>query len=137
MHDFCVTEHFTILFEGSMNIRPLRMLRGDHPLKYDASQVARFGLMRRGGALGTAAKTDMDTGVEAEDPKDITWCDCGAAEMVYHFVNAWEDDVRGDIVVVGVREDGFFHGALAANGTREWIQSTLVEGKAVPRMHEW
>ena len=57
--------------------------------------------------------------------------------MVYHFVNAWEDDRTGQIVIVGVREDGFFHGALAATGTRSWITSTLKEGKSVPRLHEW
>lgn len=57
--------------------------------------------------------------------------------MVYHFVNAWEDSLTGEIVIVGVREDGFFHGALAATGTRNWITNTLQEGKSVPRLHEW
>ena len=127
MHDFCVTKKYTILFEGSMNIRPLRMLAGKHPLKYDGSQRARFGVMRR--REGDAA--------EAAGGEEVVWCDCCAAEMVYHFVNSWEDDATGEIVVVGVREDGFFHGALAANGTREWIRGTLAENQAVPRMHEW
>jgi len=127
MHDFCVTEHYTVLFEGSMNIRPLRMLNGQHPLQYDPSQMARFGVMRR----------DYEGNGETLVAEDIAWCDCGGAEMVYHFVNAWEDDATGEIVVVGVREDGFFHGALSATGTREWITSTLAEGISVPRMHEW
>ena len=38
---------------------------------------------------------------------DVTWCECAEPEMVYHFVNAWEDDRTGHIVIVGVREDGF------------------------------
>ena len=44
MHDFCVTARRVVLFEGSMNIRPTRMLGGNHPLRYDDSQTARFGL---------------------------------------------------------------------------------------------
>jgi len=122
IHDFCVTENYTVIFEGSMNIRPLRMLKGVHPLQYDRSQLARFGILQRQ-CDGTMS--------------DVTWCECAEPEMVYHFVNAWEDDRTGHIVIVGVREDGFFHGALAATGTRSWITSTLKEGKSVPRLHEW
>ena len=123
MHDFCITDKHVVLFEGSMNIRPLRMLAGKHPLQYDTSQRARFGVARRG--------------ADAGDDEEIIWCECGAHEMVYHFMNAWEDEASGEIVVVGVREDGFFHGALAANGTREWIRDTLARGDSVPRVHEW
>lgn len=122
MHDFCVTLNYTVLFEGSMNIRPFRILNGDHPLKYDQCQRARFGIMRRDG---------KDTA------GDVEWCECTTAQMVYHFVNAWEDESTGEIVVTGVREDGFFHGALAARGAREWINKALDEDKCVPRMHEW
>ena len=122
MHDFCLTEHYTVLFEGSMNIRPLRMVKGVHPLQYDRSQLARFGVIRRD---------------KQGNMSEVVWCECADAEMVYHFVNAWEDSETGEIVVVGVREDGFFHGALAATGTREWITETLKKGTAVPRMHEW
>ena len=57
--------------------------------------------------------------------------------MVYHFINAWEDEDTGEIVIVGVREDGFFLGALAANGTRECISNKLKVGRSVPRIHEW
>ena len=122
MHDFCVTKKYTVLFEGSMNIRPLRMFRGEHPLQYDEDQVARFGLLKRGGV---------------ENSEKVVWCDCSTAEMVYHFINAWEDEDTGEIVIVGVREDGFFLGALAANGTREWISNKLKVGRSVPRIHEW
>ena len=57
--------------------------------------------------------------------------------QVYHFINAYECEETGTVVVTGVREDGFFHGALAANGTREWIEEALRRGEAVPRVHEW
>ena len=124
MHDFCVTARRVVLFEGSMNIRPTRMLGGNHPLRYDDSQTARFGL----------ADLDPATGAVVGD---VRWCECSSAQMVYHFINAYECEETGSVVVTGVREDGFFHGALAANGTREWIEEALRRGEAVPRVHEW
>ena len=124
MHDFCVTTKRVVLFEGSMNIRPLRMLSGQHPLRYDQTQNARFGFAARCPVSGDA------TG-------EVTWIDCGCHQMVYHFINAWEDSVTGNVVVVGVREDGFFHGALQANGTHKWIKDAFEKGEATPRVHRW
>ena len=124
MHDFCVTTKRVVLFEGSMNIRPARMLGGNHPLRYDGGQTARFGLADRDPVTGAVVG-------------DVRWCDCSGAQMVYHFINAYECEETGNVVVTGVREDGFFHGALAANGTREWIREALRRGDAVPRAHEW
>ena len=124
MHDFCVTTKRVVLFEGSMNIRPARMLGGNHPLQYDEAQTARFGLADRDPVTGDVVG-------------DVRWCDCAGAQMVYHFINAYECEESGNVVVTGVREDGFFHGALAANGTREWIREALRRGDAVPRAHEW
>ena len=124
MHDFCVTAKRIVLFEGSMNIRPTRMLGGKHPLMYDPKQRARFGLADR----------DPSTGAVVGD---VRWCECSCAQMVYHFINAYECEETGNVVVTGVREDGFFHGALAANGTRQWIEEALASGDAVPRVHEW
>ena len=124
MHDFCVTAKRIVLFEGSMNIRPTRMLGGNHPLMYDPKQRARFGLADR----------DPSTGAVVGD---VRWCECSCAQMVYHFINAYECEESGNVIVTGVREDGFFHGALAANGTRQWIKEALASGDAVPRVHEW
>jgi carotenoid cleavage dioxygenase-like enzyme len=89
MHDFCVTQNYTVLFEGSMNIRPLRMLKGSHPLQYDGAQVARFGLIRRAAGAAAGAGAAGGEGAADADAEEVVWCDCGAAEMVYHFVNAW------------------------------------------------
>ena len=128
VHDFCVTTRHVVLFEGSMNIRPLRMAALRHPLAYDETQKARFGVLRRR-ANGTIPGVEVD--------EDVVWCECESHEMVYHFVNAWEDEGSGEIVVTGVREDGFFHGALRARGTREWIADALNAGERTPRVHEW
>jgi carotenoid cleavage dioxygenase-like enzyme len=128
VHDFCVTTRHVVLFEGSMNIRPLRMAGLRHPLAYDETQKARFGVLRRR-ANGTIPGVEVD--------EDVIWCECESHEMVYHFVNAWEDEGSGEIVVTGVREDGFFHGALRAKGTRAWIADALTAGERTPRVHEW
>ena len=111
-----------------MNIRPLAWPALRHPLAYDETQKARFGVLRRR-ANGTIPGVEVD--------EDVVWCECESHEMVYHFVNAWEDEGSGEIVVTGVREDGFFHGALRARGTREWIADALNAGERTPRVHEW
>ena len=93
---------------------------------YDDSQSQR--------ALGSPSPRIRATGAVVGD---VRWCECSSAQMVYHFINAYECEETGSVVVTGVREDGFFHGALAANGTREWIEEALARGEAVPRVHEW
>jgi len=87
VHDFCVTTRHVVLFEGSMNIRPLRMAALRHPLAYDETQKARFGVLRRR-ANGTIPGVEVD--------EDVVWCECESHEMVYHFVNAWEDEGSGE-----------------------------------------
>ena len=123
MHDFCITEHFTIIFEGSMDIKPLRQVFGKHPLQYNEEKKARFGVINRG--------------VSASD---VTWFSCSSAQMVYHFVNAWEEyNAQGEqmIVIVGVREDGFFHAAMRSNGASAWVKQAVKTGCKIPRVHEW
>jgi len=123
MHDFCVTENFTILFEGSMDIKPIRQVLGQHPLQYNESKRARFGVMNR-----------------SAQATNITWFACTSPQMVYHFVNSWEDEnEQGEklIVIIGVREDGFFQEAMRANGSSGWIQDAVRRGDKIPRVHEW
>ena len=123
MHDFCVTEKYTILFEGSLDIKPIRQFFGRHPLQYNNDKRARFGVFSR----------DSDTPLSK-------WFDCSDAQMVYHFINSWEETNaygQEEIVIIGVREDGFFHNALKARDTRDWITRTLEENMKLPRVHEW
>ena len=103
MHDFCVTEKYTILFEGSLDIKPIRQFFGRHPLQYNNDKSARFGVFSRDANVPLAK-----------------WFDCSCAQMVYHFINSWEEtnaNGQEEIVITGVREDGFFHNALKARDT--------------------
>ena len=123
MHDFCVTEKYTILFEGSLDIKPIRQFFGRHPLQYNNDKNARFGVFSRDSNVPLAK-----------------WFDCSCAQMVYHFINSWEEtnaNGQEEIVITGVREDGFFHNALKARDTRDWITRTLEEDLNLPRVHEW
>ncbi len=122
MHDFCVTEHFTILFEGSMDIKPVRQLLGKHPLQYNEDKRARFGVLNR------------DT-----QSTSVTWFNCSSSQMVYHFINSWEEKNEKNeqlIVITGIREDGFFQEAMRSNGSSEWIKDAVRVNK-IPKVHEW
>jgi carotenoid cleavage dioxygenase-like enzyme len=126
MHDFTVTKSFTVLFEGSMDIEPSRQFFGQNPLQYNHERNARFGLIPR-------SNIDSSHG-------EPMWIECESPQTVFHFVNAWEEmDENNDLVVVviGVREDGFFHNALQANGARKWTKKAVQAGDTVPRLHEW
>uniref|UniRef100_A0A6T5T6P3 GST N-terminal domain-containing protein n=1 Tax=Ostreococcus mediterraneus TaxID=1486918 RepID=A0A6T5T6P3_9CHLO len=126
MHDFVVTNKYTILYEGSMDIEPVRQIIGRHPLQYNENRIARFGLLPRD-------EVNSKHG-------DVVWYDCSSAQSVFHFVNAWEEIDENDnlvIVIIGVREDGFFHNALKAKGARDWIKSATLKQEPIPRMHEW
>lgn len=126
MHDFVVTENFTILYEGSMDIVPGRQLSGKNPLQYNVARRARFGIIERN--------------VHDSSHGEVQWIECSTHQSVFHFVNAWEEmDEDGNLVLVvtGVREDGFFHHALQANGSRKWVKDAVGKGDCIPRLHEW
>jgi len=123
MHDFCVTEHFTVLFEGSMDIKPLRQLFGEHPLQYNFQKAARFGVINR-----------------SSNSTNVTWFNCSSAQMVYHFINSWEEINEENeqlLVITGVREDGFFQEAMRPSGSRQWVENAVHVEKNTPRVHEW
>jgi len=123
MHDFCVTEHFTILFEGSMDIKPIRQMFGQHPLQYNEQKLARFGVINR-----------------SSNSNSVTWFNCRSAQMVYHFINSWEeknDKCEQLLVIIGIREDGFFQQAMKASGSREWVKKATQGGNNTPRVHQW
>ena len=126
MHDFVVTENFTILYEGSMDIAPNRQLSGKNPLQYNVARKARFGIIER----------NMHDSSHGE----VQWVECSTHQSVFHFVNAWEEMDEDDnlvLVVTGIREDGFFHHALQAQGSQEWVRDAVGKGDRIPRLHEW
>lgn len=79
MHDFAITEHYSIFLDFPLLFSLERMMQGQFPLVFDADQPARFGIMPR---HGTNA--------------DVRWFE-GPSCYMFHTVNAYED---GDEVVL-------------------------------------
>eukprot|EP00897_Mesotaenium_endlicherianum_P007231 jgi/Mesen1/6536/ME000334S05881 len=81
MHDFAITERYTVLMDLPLTIDPSRLLRGESLVEFEPEGYARVGVMPR---FGTAA--------------DVRWFDVKRG-FAYHVMNGFED---GDEVVVHV-----------------------------------
>jgi len=79
MHDFAITEHYTIFMDMPLNLQPSRLLRGEVPVVFSSERRSRFGILPRHG-----------------DNSNIRWFEVPTC-MVYHTVNAYEE---GDEVVL-------------------------------------
>ncbi|MRG93382.1 9-cis-epoxycarotenoid dioxygenase [Polyangium spumosum] len=76
MHDFAVTEHFSILLHLPYTFRMERMERGQVPLAFEPDRPARFGIMPRRG-----------------DASQVRWFELPAC-FIFHVWNAYEEGSR-------------------------------------------
>ncbi|MGB1253523.1 MAG: carotenoid oxygenase family protein [Candidatus Promineifilaceae bacterium] len=83
MHDFAVTENYTIFMDLPLEFNMLGMLRGKDFFRFNQNRPSRFGIMPRHG-----------------DGTQIRWFE-GPPCFVYHTVNAWEEG--NNVVLVGCR----------------------------------
>ena len=79
MHDFAITEHYTIFMDMPLTLQASRLLRGEVPVVFSSERPSRFGILPRHG-----------------DNSTIRWFEVPTC-MVYHTVNAYEE---GDEVVL-------------------------------------
>jgi carotenoid cleavage dioxygenase len=79
MHDFAITEHYTIFMDLPVTFRPERMKRGEPPLMFEPTRPSRFGILPRHG-----------------DNSSIRWFESPAC-YVFHTLNAYSE---GDEVVL-------------------------------------
>ena len=79
MHDFAITEHYTIFMDLPLTFRPERMQRGEPVFMFEPESPSRFGILPRYGDNGT-----------------IRWFESPAC-YVFHTLNAYEE---GDEVVL-------------------------------------
>ena len=79
MHDFAITEHYTIFLDLPLVFDVQRMMRGEEPFKFEGERAARIGVMPRHGNTG-----------------DVRWFELPSF-WVWHTLNAYED---GDEVVL-------------------------------------
>lgn len=83
MHDFAITEHYTIFMDLPLTFSVERAIKGGPVLAFERDLPARYGIMPRHGTSD-----------------DIKWFEM-PAHYVYHTSNAYEDN--GDIVLYACR----------------------------------
>lgn len=79
MHDFAITEHYTIFLDMPLTFRPMRIMLGQLPIKFETENPSCIGILPRHG-----------------DNRTIRWFNISTC-MLYHVANAWEE---GDEVVL-------------------------------------
>ncbi len=83
MHDFAITENYTIFLDLSLAFQPMRMVNGDLPIAFDWERPNRIGILPRHG-----------------DNSSIRWFQVPPC-MVIHTANAYEEG--DEIVLVACR----------------------------------
>ncbi|MFZ1028299.1 MAG: carotenoid oxygenase family protein [Limnoraphis robusta] len=79
MHDFAITENYTIFMDLPLTFRPERMQRGEPPMMFERETPSRFGIVPRHG-----------------DNSQVKWFECPSC-FIFHTLNAYE---QGDEVVL-------------------------------------
>jgi len=96
MHDIAITEHFSVILDFPLFMRPERLAQGKSPYEHDLSLPARFGLLPRHASSGS----------------EVRWFETSPCFM-YHVANAWEDN--GIVSVVGCRSPQMDQGGLGSS----------------------
>lgn len=109
MHDFAITEHYTIFMDLPLTFSVERMQRGEPPLRFEADRPSRFGMMPRHG-----------------DQESIRWFEAPSC-YVFHTLNAYE---AGDEVVLI---------ACRMNSTNVLAGDSPLQDREgdIPRLHRW
>ncbi|WP_414752118.1 carotenoid oxygenase family protein [Anabaena sp. CCY 9910] len=83
MHDFAITEKYTIFLDMPLALKPMRVMQGKVPLVFERNKPSRFGIIPRHGG-------------------EIRWFTVPSC-MVYHVVNAYEEG--NEVILVAYRMD--------------------------------
>ncbi|MFM6754799.1 MAG: carotenoid oxygenase family protein [Dolichospermum sp.] len=109
MHDFAITENYTIFMDLPLTFSMERMQRGDPMLIFEKHRPSRFGIIPRHG-----------------DNSNIRWFECPSC-YVFHTLNAYE--VGDEVVLIACRMNST--NVLISNDT----YSDPLEG--IPFLHRW
>jgi len=96
MHDIAITEHFSVILDFPLFVRPERFAEGKSPYVHDLSMPSRFGLLPR----------------HAGSSSEVRWFEASPCFM-YHVANAWEHD--GGVSIVGCRSPFMDQGGLGSS----------------------
>ncbi|MFM6592551.1 MAG: carotenoid oxygenase family protein [Dolichospermum sp.] len=109
MHDFAITENYTIFMDLPLTFSMERMQRGEPMLMFEKHRPSRFGIIPRHG-----------------DNSNIRWFECPSC-YVFHTLNAYE--VGDEVVLIACRMNST--NVLISNDT----YSDTLEG--IPFLHRW
>ncbi|MFM6024314.1 MAG: carotenoid oxygenase family protein, partial [Dolichospermum sp.] len=109
MHDFAITENYTIFMDLPLTFSMERMQRGEPMLMFEKHRPSRFGIIPRHG-----------------DNSNIRWFECPSC-YVFHTLNAYE--VGDEVVLIACRMNST--NVLISNDT----YSDPLEG--IPFLHRW
>ena len=109
MHDFAITEHYTLFMDLPLTFRPERMQRGESPLMFESDRPSRFGILPRHG-----------------DNSSIRWFEAAPC-YVFHTVNAYEEGE--EVVLIACR----MNGTTVLNAS----DNAGERNSDIPQMHRW
>ncbi len=109
MHDFAITENYSIFFDLPITFRPERIEKSQFPLMFESETPSRFGIIPRHGDSG-----------------EVRWFETPAC-FVWHTLNAYEE---GDEVVLV---------ACRMNSTNVFVtdESDRLPDGDIPYLHRW
>ncbi len=108
MHDFAITEDYTIFMDLPLTFSKERMQRGEPVMMFERNCPSRFGIVKRHG-----------------DNQNIRWFEAPAC-YIFHTFNAYQEGM--EVILIACRMS--FTNVLAQDSQRE------KEGD-IPRLHRW
>jgi carotenoid cleavage dioxygenase len=109
MHDFAITENYTIFMDLPLTVSPQRAQRGEPMMMFERDRVSRFGIIPRHG-----------------DNSNIRWFESPAC-YVFHTLNAYEEG--DEVVLIGCR--------MSSTNVLTAKDAQADPDGDIPRLHQW
>lgn len=109
MHDFAITEHYTVFMDLPLTFRSERMNRGEPALLFESELPSRFGILPRHG-----------------DNNSIRWFETPAC-YVFHTLNAYE--IGDEVILIACRMNGTTMVNSSTNRSKH--------ENNIPKLHRW
>jgi carotenoid cleavage dioxygenase-like enzyme len=108
MHDFAITEDYTIFMDLPLTVSHERMQRGEPMMMFEHERPSRFGIMKRHG-----------------NSQDIRWFETPSC-YIFHTLNAYQEGM--EVILVACR----------MNSANILVQDSREESEgSIPRLHRW